>query len=85
MKISLNSRKQPIERKAMTPTERRTALDAAGWSQREFARRIGWDEGTVRRWFRTIGNAPEDVDRWLALVAQFFIANPPPSRRPAPE
>ena len=41
----------------MTPTERRAALEAIGWSQRGLADRIGWDDGTVRRWMRARGEA----------------------------
>lgn len=65
----------------MTPTERRAALDAIGWSQRGLADRLGWDEGTVRRWMRDGGEAPITVDLWLATLAAFHQANPPPTRR----
>jgi transcriptional regulator with XRE-family HTH domain len=64
----------------MTPTERRAALQAIGWSQRGLADRLQWDEGTVRRWMRDGGEAPPDIDRWLATLAQFHDEHPPPAR-----
>jgi transcriptional regulator with XRE-family HTH domain len=64
----------------MTPTERRAAQQAIGWTQRGLADRIGWDEGTVRRWMRDGGEAPADVDAWLARLAAFHQAHPPPGR-----
>jgi transcriptional regulator with XRE-family HTH domain len=68
----------------MTPSERRAALEAIGWTQRGLADRLGWDEGTVRRWMRGNGEAPADVDQWLAELAVFHRAHPAPARgRPA--
>ncbi len=64
----------------MTPTERRTALQTIGWSQRGLADRLGWDEGTVRRWMRVGGDAPAGVDDWLAELARCHTANPAPQR-----
>jgi transcriptional regulator with XRE-family HTH domain len=64
----------------MTPTERRAALQSIGWSQRGLADRLGWDEGTVRRWMRDGGEAPAEVDRWLAALARFHDQHPAPSR-----
>ncbi len=64
----------------MSPTERRAALSAIGWTQRGLADRLGWDEGTVRRWMRDGGEAPGEVDAWLASLAAFHLAHPPPSR-----
>ncbi len=68
----------------MTPAERRSALAAIGWTQRGLADRLGWDEGTVRRWMRDGGEAPPDVDAWLAALAAFHAAHPPPARATAP-
>jgi hypothetical protein len=42
----------------MTATERRVALQSIGWTDRGLADRLGWDEGTVRRWMRDGGEAP---------------------------
>lgn len=64
----------------MTPTERRACLERIGWSQRGLAERLGWDEGTVRRWMRGGGEAPAAVDAWLGRLARFHAANPPPMR-----
>jgi transcriptional regulator with XRE-family HTH domain len=64
----------------MTPAERRTAIETIGWTQRGLADRLGWDEGTVRRWMRDRGEAPTDVDQWLAEVAEFHRQHPPPAR-----
>ena len=60
----------------MTPTERRAALEMLGWSQRQFAYNIGWDESTVRRWFREGGQAPGAVDWWLYEVAKVMAVIP---------
>jgi transcriptional regulator with XRE-family HTH domain len=64
----------------VTPTERRAALRSIGWTQRGLADRLGWDEGTVRRWMRDGGEAPPDVDRWLAALARFHDQHPAPER-----
>jgi transcriptional regulator with XRE-family HTH domain len=64
----------------MTPTDRRIALAAIGWTQRGLADRLGWDEGTVRRWMRDGGEAPAEVDAWLGRVAAFHQAHPPPGK-----
>jgi transcriptional regulator with XRE-family HTH domain len=64
----------------MTPTERRASLQAIGWTQRGLADRLGWDEGTVRRWMRDGGQAPLEVDQWLAQLAAFHRQHPPPAR-----
>jgi transcriptional regulator with XRE-family HTH domain len=64
----------------MTPTERRAALQSIGWTQRGLADRLGWDEGTVRRWMRDGGEAPAEVDEWLTTLARFHDRNPPPVR-----
>jgi transcriptional regulator with XRE-family HTH domain len=64
----------------MSPTERRESLQAIGWTQRGLADRLGWDEGTVRRWMRVGGEAPADVDQWLAGLAEFHRQHPPPAR-----
>jgi ribosome-binding protein aMBF1 (putative translation factor) len=64
----------------MTPTQRRTALQTIGWSQRGLAARLGWDDGTVRRWLRQDGIAPADVDTWLERLAEAHAANPAPVR-----
>jgi hypothetical protein len=41
---------------------------------------LGWDEGTVRRWMRDGGEAPAEVDHWLAKIAEFHRRHPPPPR-----
>lgn len=63
---------------ALSPTERRAALDAAGWSQRELARLLGMPDGTVRSWMRGRGDAPAEVDAWLAEVHAFHMKHPAP-------
>lgn len=68
----------------MTPTDRRHWLTVLGWEQREYARRIGWDEGTVRQWCRGTRDAPGEVDAWLAMVGAFYEAHPPPPRSSFP-
>jgi hypothetical protein len=62
----------------MTPAERRAALAQIGWTQRGLADRLDRDEGTVRRWMRDGGEAPEAVDAWLTILAAFHRDNPPP-------
>jgi transcriptional regulator with XRE-family HTH domain len=64
----------------MSPTERRAAIAAIGWSQRGLADRLGFDEGWVRRWMRDGCEAPPEVDAWLAKLAAFHTENPPPAR-----
>lgn len=64
----------------MNPTERRAALLSIGWTQRGLADRLGWDEGTVRRWMRDGGEAPPEVDEWLTALARFHDQHPPPLR-----
>jgi hypothetical protein len=51
-----------------------------GWTQRGLADRLGWDEGTGRRWMRDGGEAPPEVDRWLATLARFHDQHPAPER-----
>lgn len=62
----------------MTVTERGAALAALGWSQRYFAGRIGYNESSVRRWFRIGADAPPDIDLWLAAAGGWMMAHPPP-------
>lgn len=69
----------------MTPTRRRECLAVLRWTQRNFARAVEWDEGTVRRWLRVGGDAPPEVDAWLERRAQAMAADPPPVRRSAPQ
>jgi hypothetical protein len=64
----------------MTPTERRECLNLLHWSQRGLADVLGWDESTVRRWMRNDGEAPAEIDDWLARLADFHRAYPPPRR-----
>jgi hypothetical protein len=63
----------------MTPTERRAALAAIGWTQRGLAAELDRDEGTVRRWMRKEGEAPPEVDAWLTTLAEFHRQHPAPS------
>jgi len=54
----------------MTPTEFRAALARVGESQRGFARRVGVDERTVRRWIAGIVPIPQWVPLLLGLLEQ---------------
>jgi hypothetical protein len=62
----------------MTPTARRAAIDVLGWTQRGFARLIGYDESTVRRWFRAGYDPPPWLDPWLERRAEGMRSDPPP-------
>lgn len=64
----------------MTPTQRRAALTTLGWSQRELARRLDYDEGMVRRWLRGASEPPPAIDAWLAQCAAIAA-----TWRPLPE
>ena len=49
---------------ALTPLDFRTALARVGYSQRAFARLVGANERTVRRW--TAGTL--DVPTWVPVL-----------------
>lgn len=66
----------------MNTTQRRAALDILGWSQRRFAARIGYDESTVRRWFRDGADVPSWLDPWLKRRARAMEADPPQISEP---
>ena len=67
----------------MTPTRRRECLALLRWTQRGFAAAIGVDEGTVRRWLRGSGEAPQAIDAWLERRAMAMADDPPPCRCPS--
>lgn len=62
----------------MTPTRLRECIDALGWSQRNLARLINRQEGTVRQWARGIVETPEEVAVWLETLTACHNQNPPP-------
>ena len=66
----------------MTPTRRRECLSIVGWSQRQYAAFLGFDESTVRRWMRDGGEAPPKIDAWLESLAVWLTVNPPPVLAP---
>lgn len=62
----------------MTPQQRRHCIEVLGFTQTGFARFIGRDPATIRRWF-TGARAPEpEMDRWLLHVARYMACSPPP-------
>jgi len=63
----------------MTPTERRHALDAIGWSARELGRRLDWSENMTRRWLEGRHQTALRVDEWLRRLAGFHEKHPGPS------
>ena len=63
----------------MNPTRLRECLDAIGWSQRQLARVLGRQEGTVRQWARGAVQIPDDVAGWLERIAKAHFLYPPPS------
>lgn len=60
----------------MTAGEFRTALGRVGESQRGFARLVGVDERTVRRWIS--GSA--EVPLWVPLLLGLLEASSEPAR-----
>lgn len=56
----------------MTPTNRRAALAAVGWSIRELASESGWHHTTCLLWFQDGGEAPAWVDAWLERALRFY-------------
>lgn len=63
----------------MTPTRLRACLGTIGWSQRELARRIRYDERQVRRW-ASGAKIPTEVAAWIEAVAA-LLSNAPTPRR----
>lgn len=67
----------------MTPQHRRECIGALGLSQGALADLLRRDVTTVRRWFRTGGVAPAEVDAWLERRAATALADPAPLARTA--
>ena len=62
----------------MTPTTFLAHLAALGWTQRGFARLIGYDDRLVRRWASGDRPIPRDMGDWLEDAARWLAKNPPP-------
>ena len=62
----------------MTPTEFRAALEALRWTQRGVAAVLRCDERQIRRWATGAYPIPERIASWLATLAAFHRAHPPP-------
>ena len=63
----------------MTADRLRVLLDRIGWSQRELARRVGYDERQVRRWAAG-ATIPDDIAAWLEELDAVLARRPPPRR-----
>lgn len=62
----------------MTPDEYSDALTAVGWTPTILADQLSMNDRQARRW-RTGENAvPYRVAEWLAKIAAYHAANPPP-------
>ena len=75
----------PARASPLSPSEIRAAAEAIGWSMRQLATRIGYDESTVRLWLRGGARVPPDVAAWLLRQAERITADPPPIRSPREE
>lgn len=71
---TLTPRANPKEWMTPTGNEIRAALAIAGWSQTEFARRIGVDDRTVRRWVLEEEGKTIPFLAWSFLVAKSGLA-----------
>jgi ribosome-binding protein aMBF1 (putative translation factor) len=63
----------------MSPSQLREALAMLRWSQRGLADALECDDRMVRRWASGDASIPPDVSEWLARMADFAQANPPPT------
>mgnify|MGYP002133819774 CR=1 FL=1 len=52
----------------MTADELKKELQAAGWSQRTFAARLGCDQDTVSRWCTGKTPVPASVKEYLRVI-----------------
>lgn len=64
----------------MSPTRLRECLALLRWSQRGLADALNRQEGTVRQWARGAVQIPDDVARWLEVLAKHAERHPPPAR-----
>ncbi|HGW4499657.1 helix-turn-helix domain-containing protein [Stutzerimonas nitrititolerans] len=71
---TLTPRRNPKEWPVPTGDEIRAALAIAGWSQTEFARRIGVDDRTVRRWILEEEGKTIPFLAWSFLIARGGLA-----------
>lgn len=54
----------------------RHALTTLGWSQRDLARHLGYDDRTVRRWLSGAYEPAEGVLEWLERGVLWIEARP---------
>ena len=59
-----------------TITRLRHALAALGWSQRDLARHLGYDDRTVRRWLSGAYEPAEGVLEWLERGVTWMEGRP---------
>lgn len=64
----------------MTPNRLRECIAALGWTQRGLARMLNRGEGNIRQMARGTVTIPDDVARWLELLAHHAERHPPPLR-----
>lgn len=64
----------------LTRARAREARQAIGWSIRNLADRLGYDERAVRRWESGERDVPPKVGEWLERLARFHEQNPAPVR-----
>jgi transcriptional regulator with XRE-family HTH domain len=64
----------------VTPTALRRVLEAAHWSQRGLADLLGVGPSSVRHWCSGRYAIPADLVPWLAAVAAWHEAHPPPRK-----
>ncbi len=65
----------------MTPARLLTCLAALHWSQRGFAKAIGYDDRLIRRWVSGERPIPRELGDWLEDAARWFEKNPPPPQK----
>ena len=65
----------------MTPTEYRTARDAAHLTNAQVAALTGRGPNTPRLWEAGNYTIPSDVADWLRSLSAWWAANPPPVAR----
>ena len=64
----------------MTPTLIREALTTLGWTRQSLADATGYDEKQVRRWESGEYLMPGPLWLWLAKLARYHRAHPPPKK-----
>lgn len=56
-------------------------VELLGWTVRHFAREVGADDRTVRRWLDGTAQVPEPLAAWLRTLATLHQAMPAPAWR----